>query len=298
MHEIISSNKVYEKIYLVRGVYVMLDSELAHIYKVETKVFNQAVKRNIDRFPEEFRFQLTENEFLNLRSQIVTSRVEHGGRRYLPYVFTEQGVAMLSAVLKSNTAIKTSIQVINAFVEMRKYYASHGDLFQKLQHIEKKQISFELEARNKFEEIFSALESKDLNPTQGVFYNGEIFDAYLFFSKLIRSAKKSIILLDNYIDETVLEHLTKCGKRVKIYILTGNITNKLKLDLDKFNKQYSKIETIRFNLSHDRFMVIDERDVYHIGASLKDLGKKWFAFSKLEKESFGFMSQIEKIINS
>lgn len=226
----------------------------------------------------------------------MTSKVQHGGRRYLPHVFTEQGVSMLSSVLKSHTAIKISIQIINSFVEMRKYYASHGELFHTIRRVEKNQISFELETQKKFEEIFSALESNELNPKQGVFYDGEIFDAYLFVSKLIRGAKKSIILLDNYIDETVLEQLTKCGDKVKIHILTGNINNKLKLDLERFNKQYSKIEAVNFNLSHDRFMIIDEKQIYHIGASLKDLGKKCFAFSKLEEGSFGLMGQIKKII--
>ena len=204
MNAIIPLNKINEQIYSIRGMQVIFDSELASIYGVETKVFNQSVKRNSDRFPEEFRFQLTELEFHNLRSQIVTSNSIRGGRRYLPYVFTEQGVAMLSAVLKSKTAIETSIQIINAFVQMRKFIASQGELFQRLEHVERKQISFELQSGKQFEELFSALENRETTQNQGVFYDGQVFDAYLFISKLIRKAKDSIVLLDNYIDETVL----------------------------------------------------------------------------------------------
>lgn len=263
MGEIITKIAIQEKIYHVRGLPVMLDSELADIYGVETKIFNQAVKRNVARFPEAFRFQLTELEYNNLRSQIVTSSY-HGGRRYLPYVFTEQGVAMLSAVLKSKTAIELSIQIINAFVQMRKFVAAHSELLERLQHIEQKQISFEIKTQEKFETIFAALEEKPLLSKQGVFYDGQVFDAYLFVSKLIRSAKHSIILLDNYIDETVLEHLSKSLSTVKVSILTKKISDHLKLDIKKYNAQYQKINLIHFELSHDRFLIIDEKDIYHI----------------------------------
>ena len=297
MNKIITKTTVREKIYHLRGIPVMLDRELADIYGVETRTFNQAVKRNIERFPEEFRFQLTELEDQNLRSQIVTSSF-HGGRRYLPYVFTEQGVAMLSAVLKSKTAVELSIQIINAFVEMRKFVTGHGDLIEKLQNIEQKQMSFEIKAQEKFEAIFSALEEKPVVPKQGVFYDGQIFDAYLFISKLIRSAQKSIILLDNYIDETVLEHLLKSSPKIKISILTKNTNDQLKLDIKKYNSQYQKIDLIQFGLSHDRFFIIDETDIYHIGASLKDLGKKWFAFSKLDIASFCLMEKIKRALSS
>jgi len=288
-------NSINQKIHTIRDVQVMVDSDLAKIYGVDTKVFNQAAKRNSDRFPIEFRFQLTKLEYENLRSQIVTSS-EHGGRRYFPYVFTEQGVAMLSAILTSKTAIEISIELMNAFVEMRRFVAKHGELVQKLHQLEKRQISFELDSTDKFEELFSALEDKSLNSTQGVFYDGQIFDAHVFIAKLIRKAKKSIILLDNYIDDTVLEQLSKSNNKVKKYILTKNISNRLKLDVRKYNEQYGNIKLIQFDRAHDRFMILDENQFYHIGASLKDLGKKWFAFSKLESESFGLMEQIEKII--
>ena len=181
---------------------------------------------------------------------------------------------------------------------MRRFFASHGDLVTKIQQIEHRQLSFEGKTQEKFEAIFSALEEKPGIPNQGVFYNGEVFDAYLFISKLIRSAKESIILIDNYIDETVLEHLSKSTPKVKVSILTKNITNNLKLDVKKYNEQYHKIALLQFGLSHDRFLIIDKTDIYHIGASLKDLGKKWFAFSKFEQSSFGLMRQIEEILKS
>lgn len=293
----ITKTTVREKIYHVRNVQVMLDSELAEIYGVDTRSFNQAVKRNLDRFPEVFRFQLTQAEFDNLRSQSVISSL-HGGRRYLPYVFTEQGVAMLSAVLKSKTAIEVSIQIMQAFVEMRNFFATHSDLVMKIQQVEQKQILHEAKTQEKFEALFSALEEKPIVPNQGVFYDGQIFDAYVFVSKLIRMAKKSIILLDNYVDETVLDHLSKSASQVKVYILTKTISKHLKLDIEKYNAQYKKIEVFQFDLSHDRFLIIDESEIYHIGASLKDLAKKWFAFSKLEHSSFGLMERINAIIQN
>lgn len=233
----ITKTTIREKIYNVRNLQVMLDSELAEIYGIETRIFNQAVKRNEERFPEPFRFQLTTDEYEALRSQFVTlknlSRGKH--RKYLPYVFTEQGVAMLSAVLRSKTAIDVSIQIMQSFVEMRKFFATHGDLVMKLQQIEQKQILHEAKTQEKFEVIFSALEEKPIVPNQGVFYDGQIFDAYLFVSRLIRSAKKSIILLDNYVDETVLEHLSKAESQVNVYILTKTIGKNLKLDIEKHN---------------------------------------------------------------
>lgn len=290
---------IKNKIYQVRGFQVMLDSELAEIYGIETKVFNQAVKRNEERFPESFRFQLTTDEEEALRSQIVTlkqlSRGQH--RKYKPYVYTEQGVAMLSAVLKSKTAIEISIQIMHSFVEMRKFFATHGDLVMKIQHIERNQILHEAKTQEKFEAIFSALEDKPIVANQGIFFDGQVFDAYLFVSKLIRSAKKSIILIDNYIDETVLELLSKASK-VKICILTKNITKNLELDVKKYSEQYHAISLFKFGLAHDRFLIIDQKEIYHIGASLKDLGKKWFAFSKFDQSSFGLMEQVEKVIKT
>lgn len=292
MSKIITIAKINEKIYNLRNTQVMLDSDLADLYKVETKVFNQAVKRNIERFPKEFRFQLTENEYENLRSQSVTSS-SHGGRRYLPYVFTEQGVAMLSAILKSDIAIEMSIKIINAFVQMRSFIVKHGTLIEKLQQLETKQSAFEVNTNDKFNKLFSALEDDSLSKKQGIFYDGQIFDAYVFISKLIKKAKSSIILIDNYIDESVLELLAKSKKSIRIYILSKNISKQLKLDVQKYNEQYGEIKLIKFKRAHDRFLILDEKQIYHIGASIKDLGKKWFAFSKLETVSFGLMEAIK-----
>ncbi|SHH25049.1 ORF6N domain-containing protein [Chryseobacterium oranimense] len=286
---IIAQKEIENLIYTIRGKQVMLDSNLARIYQVETKVFNQAVKRNEERFPENFRFQLTQDEFdaINLRSQFVTSSLNYGGRRYLPYVFAETGIAMLASVLRSEIAIKVSIEIMNAFVEMRKILISNASLFHRLDNIELKQ----LEADQKFEEIFKALESDKLHSEKGIFYNGQVFDAYTFVSDIIRSAKNSIILLDNYVDDTVLTLLGKRNDNVTATIYTKNISNQLRLDLQRYNSQYPPIDIKTFSDAHDRFLIIDQTELYHIGASLKDLGKKWFAFSRMDIE-VGRMLQI------
>ena len=279
---IITRQEIENRIYTIRGQQVMLDSDLARIYQVETKVFNQAVKRNIDRFPESFCFQLTQEEFdaINLRSQFVTSSLNYGGRRYLPYVFCEQGIAMLSAVLRSDIAIKVSIEIMNAFVEMRKILVDNAALFHRLDKIELKQI----DADQKFEEIFKALETGKLHSEKGIFYDGQIFDSYAFVSDIIRSGQSSIILIDNYVDDTVLTLLGKRNDNVSATIYTKSVSNQLRLDVQRSNSQYATVEVKIFSDSHDRFLIIDNIELYHIGASLKDLGKKWFAFSKMDVE--------------
>ncbi|OOB84215.1 ORF6N domain-containing protein [Flavobacterium columnare] len=286
---IISKQEIENQIYTVRDQQVMLDSYLARIYQVETKNLNKAVKRNTERFPASFCFQLTEEEVENLRFQFGTSSLNYGGRRYLPYVFTEQGIAMLSAVLRSEIAIKVSIEIMNAFVEMRRMLISNASLFHRLDKIELKQ----LEADQKFEEIFKALESHKLHSEKGIFYNGQVFDAYTFVSDIIRSAKSSIILLDNYVDDTVLTLLGKRNDNVTVTIYTKSISNQLRLDLQRYNSQYLPIEIEVFSDAHDRFMIIDNVELYHIGASLKDLGKKWFAFSRMDIE----VGRMLKILN-
>ena len=274
-------------IYTIRGKQVMLDSDLASLYQVETKNLNKAVKRNIERFPASFCFQLTEKEVENLRFQIGTSSLNYGGRRYLPYVFTEQGVAMASAILRSDIAVKMSVQIMEAFVEMRRMLISNASLFHRLDNIELRQ----LEADQKFEEIFKALESDKLHSEKGIFYNGQVFDAYAFVSDIIRSAGSSIILLDNYVDDTVLTLLGKRNDNVTATILTKSISHQLRLDLQRYNSQYTVIDIEIFSDAHDRFLIIDNTELYHIGASLKDLGKKWFAFSRMDIE-VGRMLQI------
>ena len=279
---IITRQEIENRIYTIRGQQVMLDSDLARIYQVETKVFNQTVKRNTDRFPESFCFQLTQEEFdaINLRSQFVTSSLNYGGRRYLPYVFSEQGIAMLSALLRSDIAIKVSIEIMNAFVEMRKILVNNAALFHRLDKIELKQI----DADQKFEEIFKAMESGKLHSEKGIFYDGQIFDSYSFVSDIIRSAKSSIILIDNYVDDTVLTLLSKRNDNVTATIYTKSISNQLRLDVQRYNSQYPLVEVEIFSNAHDRFLIIDNTELYHIGASLKDLGKKWFAFSRMDIE--------------
>ena len=286
---LVTRQEIENQIYTVRDQQVMLDSYLARIYQVETKNLNKAVKRNTERFPASFCFQLTEEEVENLRFQFGTSSLNYGGRRYLPYVFTEQGIAMLSAVLRSEIAIKVSIEIMNAFVEMRRMLISNASLFHRLDKIELKQ----LQSDQKFEEIFKALESHKLHSEKGIFYNGQVFDAYTFVSDIIRNAKTSIILLDNYVDDTVLTLLGKRSDNVTTTIYTKNISNQLRLDLQRYNSQYPPIEIEIFSDAHDRFFIIDNTELYHIGASLKDLGKKWFAFSRMDIE-VGRMLQILK----
>ncbi len=276
----IVSKEIGNLIYTIRDKQVMLDSDLASLYQVETKNLNKAVKRNTERFPASFCFQMTEEEASNLRFQIGTSSLNYGGRRYLPYVFTEQGVAMASAILRSDIAVKVSVEIMEAFVEMRRKLISNASLFHRLDKIEIKQ----LQADQKFEEIFKALENDKLHSDKGIFYNGQVFDAYTFVSDIIRSAESSIILLDNYVDDTVLTLLGKRKDNVTATIYTKTISNQLRLDLQRYNSQYHSIDIEVFCDAHDRFLIIDQTELYHIGASLKDLGKKWFAFSRMDIE--------------
>ncbi|MCX6077221.1 MAG: ORF6N domain-containing protein, partial [Campylobacterales bacterium] len=242
-----------------------------------TKVFNQAIKRNIKRFPKDFMFQLTKDELNNWRSQFVTSNSEKMGLRRSPYAFTEQGVSMLSSILKSDIAIEISIEIIRAFVNMRQFISQNASVFQRLEILEQNQLI----TNTNFDKIFKAIEEKNPIQSQGIFYNGQIFDAHNFVSDLIRNAKNSIVLIDNYIDDTTLLLLSK-NQTVDITIHTHTITKALKLDLEKYNTQYKTISLKTNKNFHDRFLIIDNKKIYHIGASLKDLGKKVFAFSKME----------------
>lgn len=279
----------------IRQVQVMIDTDLAQLYGVETKALNQAVKRNIVRFPEAFRFQLTAAE----KRELVTNcdrfnHLKHSSTP--PYAFTEQGVAMLSAVLRSDTAVKVSIQIMQAFVSMRRLLAASTPLLDRLDTLEKRQIANEIRTDDRFERVFSALEAGNPRPAQGVFFEGQMFDAYVFVNDLLRSAQKSIVLIDNYIDDSVLLQLAKRSQNVSATVLTKSITPGLKQDLKKHNSQYPPISIKVFPYSHDRFLILDGETVYHLGASLKDLGKRWFAFSRMEKESLAFMVRVQEVL--
>ena len=282
-------NKVESLIRVIRGQQVMLDRDLAELYGVETRRLNEQVKRNIERFPEDFMFQLTSNEFDNLKSQIAIS--SWGGVRKLPYAFTEQGVAMLSGVLKSSTAVEANIRIMRAFVSMRHFMVNNVAFFQRLETIEFNQLeSNKVQAKilahqevqdHRIDEIFRRLDEGMYKPKQGIFFDNQIYDAYSFVSELVKSAKQRIILIDNYVDETVLTLLDKRGENVSATIYTQQVSRQFRLDVDRHNSQYPPIEVDVFRRSHDRFLCIDDT-VYHVGASIKDLGKKWFAFSKME----------------
>ncbi|WP_026952803.1 ORF6N domain-containing protein [Algoriphagus mannitolivorans] len=285
----LTKQEIENQIHTIRGQQVMLDSDLAVLYGTETKFINRAVNRNPSRFPDSFMFQLSTNEWENLKYQSGTSS-SHGGRRTLPFVFTEHGIAMLSAVLHTKTAIEVSIQIMQAFVEMRRFLGQNAALFQRIAQLEIKQI----ENDKKFDQLFNALEKNQLNHDKGIFFEGQIFDAYVFLSKLIKKAKKEIILIDNYVNESVLTLFSKRNPGVKATLLNKVISQGLLLDLEKYNSQYPKIEVKEFSKSHDRFLILDHTELYHFGASLKDLGKKWFAFSRMDD----FTEVLLKEINS
>jgi len=286
-NKIIAYDNIKNMIFTFRGLQIMIDRDLAELYNVPTKRLNEQVKRNIKRFPDSFRFQLTSNE----KNELVANcdrfeKLKHSSVN--PYAFTEQGVAMLSAVLHSQTAIEVSIKIMEAFVDMRKLILNNATIFQRLDKIEQKQI----ENDSKFEQLFKALENKSLKQKQGIFFDGQIFDAYEFVSDLIKNSKKSIVLIDNYVDETVLTLFSK-NQNINVKIFTKSIKKQLKLDLEKYNSQYKPIELKKFDRAHDRFMIIDDKEVYHFGASLKDLGKKWFAFSKFDMEAIEILGKLE-----
>ena len=306
----------------IRGKQVMLDRDLARLYGVETRRLNEQVKRNIERFPEDFMFQLTkeETDFLrsqnatleiseNLKSQIATSsekvlrsqnvtleKEDLRGKhvKFLPYAFTENGIAMLSSVLRSPLAIETNIYIMRAFTAARHFFASNAQMFQRVDILERNQLALNAhlaENDKKFDELFRRLDDGAKQPTQGIFYDGQIFDAYKFINDRIREAKKRIVLLDNYVDDSVLKMLDKREKGVTVKVYTKYFTPELALDLKKHNAQYAPIDIEQFDRAHDRFLCIDDT-VYHIGASLKDLGKKWFGFNRMELTTDELLSKI------
>ena len=270
---------IENKILVIRGEQVIIDRDLAKFYGVATKVLNQAVKRNIERFPEEFCFQLNKEEFENWKSQFVTSNSDKMGLRRPPYAFTEQGVAMLSAVLKSDTAIIASIQIIHAFVFMRRFLQNNSKVFVEIDSIKRHQI----ESDKRIDELFDKMDRYKIEDRQGIFFQGQIFDAYAKFESFIQSAESKIILIDNYVDLSVLERFAKKRENVKVVIYTDPKTKLSEQDIQKFNEQYPRLILKHSTKVHDRFLIIDNKILYHIGASLKDLGKKCFAFEVLDQ---------------
>jgi len=302
MHEelnLISTEEIQNLIYTIRGKQVMIDSDVANLYHYETKRINEAVNRNKERFPEEFCFQLTENEMRSLRSQVKSKNNwsqfatssertslekennKHRGKKYLPYVFTEQGIAMLSGLLKNEIAVKVSINIINAFVKMRHFLKDNGQLFERVTSLEYQQI----ENNKKFDLVFDKLQERQIK-SQRIFYDGQIYDAYNLIIEIIKKAEDNITIIDNYIDDSVLKMLSKKNDNVEVVILTSNNCNIQNIDIQKFNKQYPTLKVARTNRFHDRFIILDEKELYHLGASIKDLGKKCFAINKIENEEF------------
>ena len=289
-------------IHIVRGEQVMLDSDLAKLYGVETRVLNQAVKRNIERFPLDFMFQLNKDEAENLKVQIATTSsrsqnviLKQGHNiKYLPYAFTENGVAMLSSVLRSKTAIEVNIRIMRAFTAMRSFLMSNAHIFQRLETVEHNYLLVNRhlsEHDRKFEEILSRLDDKEAEPIEGFFYEGQIFDAYTLISDLVRKADTRIILIDNYVDDRVLKTLDKRKDGVSATVFTNPRNSQINLDIRRHNAQYPAINLRHCSNVHDRFLIIDDT-VYFIGGSIKDLGKKIVAFSQMHQSPDDILSKI------
>jgi hypothetical protein len=286
---IVEDREIQSMIYTFRGKQVMVDSNLADLYQVTTKRLNEQVNRNKNRFPPQFMFQLTEDEYRDLRSQIATSNDgdKHGGRRYMPYVFTEQGIAMLSAVLRSDVAVQVSIKIMNAFVEMRRFLVNNAAIFERLDRVELKQT----ETDKKLEQVFNYIATRT-EVKQHIFFDGQIYDAFSFIVDLIKKAQNKLVLIDNYVDTNTLNLLCKKNNGVSVLIAgsgKGSLTSK---DISKFNAQYQGLLVKTRNDFHDRFLIIDDTEVYHIGASIKDAGKKSFGITKIEDQTL-----LDSIIN-
>ncbi|MCD8207288.1 MAG: ORF6N domain-containing protein [Bacteroidales bacterium] len=282
--EIVNQNlttTIENRILTIRGLQVMSDYDLAELYGVETKRLNEQVRRNINRFPERFRFQLNKNEMDELVANC--DRFKTLKHSTVPsYVFTEQGIAMLSSVLKTETAIQTSISIIDAFVAMRHFLSTNVDIFSRLEILEHHQLEMQQHQNitdKRMEEVFQLMDRESPFHTNGIFYDGQIFDAHTFVCGLIREAKQRIILIDNYIDDTVLQRLDKRQNGVSVTIYTQRVTRILQTDINTHNAQYPPIEVRVTSKAHDRFIVIDDI-IYHIGASIKDLGKKSLLLAK------------------
>ncbi|MBR3542113.1 MAG: ORF6N domain-containing protein [Treponema sp.] len=282
---ILEENSIRSKIHVIRNQQVMLDRDLAQIYGYETRRFNEQVKNNQERFDEDFRFQLTKEEFegLNLMSKFSTS--SWGGTRKLPYAFTEQGIYMLMTVLKGDLAVTQSKMLIRTFKEMKHFIQNNSHIFAELDNIKNHLLESDLHHKEtdiKIKELFSLMDKYNINETQGIFFQGQIFDAYAKFESFLAAAKKEIILIDNYVDLSILQRLAKKKKGVNVTIYTDPKTKLTAQDVQTFNAQYPTLTLNHTTKTHDRFLIIDNSTIYHIGASLKDLGKKCFGFSILD----------------
>ncbi|MCT7908605.1 ORF6N domain-containing protein [Arcobacter lacus] len=283
---IINENSIKDKIYTIRDKQVMLDRDLAQLYGVETKHINQAVRNNQDKFMEDFYFELTDIEFEDLRSKILTTNFSKV--RIKPKVFTEQGIYMLATILKSKVASQVTVYIIKTFANMRKLISQNISMFERFERIENRLTIHD----ENFNKLFSALEDKTLKLSEGIFFDGQIFDAYSFINDLLKLAQKEVILIDNYIDDTVFTLFSKYPN-INFIIYTNSINNQLKLDYEKYQKQYKNISLKTFKDCHDRFLILDKKEIYHLGASLKDLGKKWFAFSRINLKINEIINRLE-----
>ena len=283
-------------IHIIRGQQVIIDSDLARLYGVETKYLKRSVKANIKRFPSDFMFELDPSEFNSLRCKNCTSndKTQRGGTRYMPFVFTEQGVAMLSGVLKSDIAIEVNIRIMRAFIAMRSFIMSNARIFQRLEAVEHHQLliqKHQSETDRKIEEVLTRLDDKEAEPIEGFFYEGQIFDAYTLISDLVRKANTRIVLIDNYVDDRVLKTLDKRKDGVSAIVFTNPRNSQINLDIIRHNAQYPEIILRHCTNVHDRFLIIDNT-VYFIGGSIKDLGKKIVAFSQMHQSPDDILSKI------
>lgn len=273
-----SIKEIEEKIFTFRGIQVMIDKDLADVYGVKTKALNQAVKRNIERFPERYRFQLSDNELDELVTKCDRLQIlKHSSSN--PYAFTEQGVSMLASVLKSDTAVQTSIKIIDAFVAMRHFMLNNTKLFTEIDNLKQHQIETDvhlLENDKKIEQILTLLDKNKDEDKQRLFFDGQIFDAFSFMVSIVKKANKDIILIDNYVNVETLDILAKKKEMVNVQIITSKNTKLTQFDIDKFNAQYPTLTLNFTDKFHDRFFIIDHSTAYHIGASIKDAGKKCF----------------------
>ena len=281
-----SIKEIEEKIFTFRGVQVMIDKDLADVYGVKTKALNQAVKRNIERFPERYRFQLSDNELDELVTKcdrLVT--LKHSSSN--PFVFTKQGVSMLASILKSDTAIQTGIKIIDAFVAMRHFMLSNAKLFVEIDNLKQHQIETDvhlLENDKKIDQILTLLDKNKDEDKQRLFFDGQIYDAFSFMVSIVKKANKDIILIDNYVNVETLDILSKNKEKINVQIITSKKTKLTQYDVDKFNAQYPTLTLNYIDKFHDRFFIIDHSTAYHIGASIKDAGKKCFGVNMINDE--------------